>query len=194
MDSLNSDPFCQQPPPIRQRRTKVETSARLPLRTLRMEAEAISALTDRIGRTFERTVHTVLEQGQRGGRLVFTGIGKSADVARKTVATLNSTGTPSAFLHAADALHGDLGLVGDEDVVIAVSKSGATAELVQLMPMLQFRGVVIVAMVGRTDSPVGRAARHILDVSVEQEACPTTWRPPLPPPRNSPWAMPWPWP
>ena len=137
-----------------------------------MEAEAISALTDRIGENFERTVHTVLEQGQRGGRLVFTGIGKSADVARKTVATLNSTGTPSAFLHAADALHGDLGLVGKEDVVIAVSKSGATAELVQLLPMLQSRGVVIVAMVGRTDSPVGRAAHHTLDVSVAQEACP----------------------
>ena len=137
-----------------------------------MEAEAISALTDRIGEDFERTVRTVLEQGQRGGRLVFTGIGKSADVARKTVATLNSTGTPSAFLHAADALHGDLGLVGKDDVVIAVSKSGATAELVQLLPMLQSRGVVIVAMVGRTDSPVGRAAHHTLDVSVAQEACP----------------------
>ena len=137
-----------------------------------MEADAISGLIDRIGEDFERTVMTVLERSSRGGRLVFTGIGKSADVARKTVATLNSTGTPSAFLHAADALHGDLGLVGPEDVVIAVSKSGATAELVQLMPLLQSRGVQLIAMVGRADSPVGRAAHAVLDVSVEQEACP----------------------
>ncbi|MGB1573391.1 MAG: SIS domain-containing protein, partial [Flavobacteriales bacterium] len=93
-------------------------------------------------------------------------------MARKTVATLNSTGTPAAFLHAADALHGDLGMVGQEDVVIAVSKSGATAELVQLLPLLQARQIALVAMVGRTGSPVAKAALHTLDVGVEQEACP----------------------
>ena len=149
-----------------------ETVREAALRTLKMEADAIAALSGRIGPDFDRTVTTVLAQGQLGGRLVFTGIGKSADVARKTVATLNSTGTPSAFLHAADALHGDLGLVSPADVVVAVSKSGATAELVQLMPLLQSRGVVLVAMVGRMDSPVARAAQCVLDVSVEQEACP----------------------
>lgn len=137
-----------------------------------MEAEAIGALTDRIGPDFQSVVDAVLERGKVGGRLVFTGIGKSADVARKTVATLNSTGTPSAFLHAADALHGDLGLVSDSDIVVAVSKSGATAELVQLMPLLQARGVFLVAMVGQVDSPVARGAQCVLDVSVGQEACP----------------------
>ena len=142
------------------------------LRTLRLEADAISGLAHRLGEDFDHTVSLVLKQGKSGGRLVFTGIGKSADVARKTVATLNSTGTPAAFLHAADALHGDLGMVGQDDVVIAVSKSGATAELVQLLPLLQARQIALVAMVGRTDSPVAKAAMHILDVGVEQEACP----------------------
>lgn len=142
------------------------------LRTLRLEAAAIAGLAERLGEDFDHTVSLVLKQGESGGRLVFTGIGKSADVARKTVATLNSTGTPAAFLHAADALHGDLGMVGQEDVVIAVSKSGATAELVQLLPLLQARQIALVAMVGRTDSPVAKAALHTLDVGVEQEACP----------------------
>lgn len=141
-------------------------------RTIDMEAKAIRQLSGRIGDGFEGIVQLILSQGHRSGKLVFTGIGKSADVARKTVATLNSTGTPSAFLHAADALHGDLGLVGDEDVVVAVSKSGATAEVVKLLPLLQSRKIAMVAMVGNVDSPVARASEHVLDVSVEQEACP----------------------
>lgn len=141
-------------------------------RTLEMEAHAISELVDRIGSEFTGVVNCILEQGPLGGKVVLTGIGKSADIARKTVATLNSTGTPSAFLHAADALHGDLGLIGPEDVVIAVSKSGATAELIQLLPLLQARGIAMVAMVGQADSPVARAADHFLHVGVSQEACP----------------------
>lgn len=141
-------------------------------RTIELESKAIGQLADRLKGDFADIVQQVIAQGQKGGKLVFTGIGKSADVARKTVATLNSTGTPSAFLHAADALHGDLGLVGTEDVVVAVSKSGATAELVRLLPLLQSRKIAMVAMVGKVDSPVARAASHTLDVSVEQEACP----------------------
>ena len=140
--------------------------------TIRLEAKAIGDLEGRIGAEFEQAVTEILACSEKGGKLVFTGIGKSADVARKTVATLNSTGTPAAFLHAADALHGDLGLVSDGDVVMAVSKSGATAELIALLPMLQARELNLMAMVGRTDSPVGRAARVVLDVSVQQEACP----------------------
>ncbi|MCH1576683.1 MAG: KpsF/GutQ family sugar-phosphate isomerase [Flavobacteriales bacterium] len=140
--------------------------------TIRLEAKAIGALEARIGPAFEQAVLQILEGTQRGGKLVFTGIGKSADVARKTVATLNSTGTAAAFLHAADALHGDLGLVSEGDVVMAVSKSGATAELIALLPMLQARDLNLMAMVGRPDSPVGRAAGVVLDVSVDQEACP----------------------
>lgn len=142
------------------------------LRTLRLESEAISGLQDRIGEDFDRTIDLILKQGKAGGKLVLSGIGKSADVAKKTVATLNSTGTPAAFLHAADALHGDLGMVGPDDIVVTVSKSGATAELVQLIPLLQARDIAMVAMVGRKDSPVAKAALHVLDVTVEQEACP----------------------
>ncbi len=145
---------------------------RVARRTIRLESNAVAALESRLDAGFERAVRDILACTQRGGKLVFTGIGKSADVARKTVATLNSTGTPAAFLHAADALHGDLGLVGKGDVVLAVSKSGATAELVGLLPMLGSRNLPLMAMVGRVDSPVGRAASVVLDVSVEQEACP----------------------
>lgn len=140
--------------------------------TLRLESEAVGALQHRLDSGFVQAVQDILACTRKGGKLVFTGIGKSADVARKTVATLNSTGTPAAFLHAADALHGDLGLVSSGDVVMAVSKSGATAELVSLIPLLQSRELQLMAMVGRVDSPVGRAATVILDVSVEQEACP----------------------
>lgn len=140
--------------------------------TIDMEAQAIAQLGPRIEKGFADVVQLVLAHGNQGGKLVFTGIGKSADVARKTVATLNSTGTPSAFLHAADALHGDLGLVGDKDVIVAVSKSGATAELIRLLPLLQSRNIALVAMVGKVESPVARAASHTLDVSVAQEACP----------------------
>lgn len=142
------------------------------LRTLRLESKAIAGLQGRIGEDFDRTIDLILKQGIAGGKLVFSGIGKSADVARKTVATLNSTGTPAAFLHAADALHGDLGMVGPEDIVVTVSKSGSTAELIELLPLLQARDIAMVAMVGRKDSPVAKAALHVLDVTVEQEACP----------------------
>lgn len=141
-------------------------------KTIRLEAEAIQVLEKRIGPSFEQAVNLILGQTQGGGKVVFTGIGKSADIARKTVATLNSTGTSAAFLHAADALHGDLGLVSEGDVVIAVSKSGATAELIALIPMLKARDLTLIAMVGRTESPVGKAAQIVLDISVEQEACP----------------------
>lgn len=141
-------------------------------RTLRLESEAIGTLESRIGAPFQQALELILQSTSAGGKVVFTGMGKSADVARKTVATFNSTGTNAAFLHAADALHGDLGLVSGKDVVIAVSKSGATAELVALLPMLKARDLPLLAMVGRSDSPVGRASEVILDIGVEQEACP----------------------
>ncbi|MDG2425133.1 MAG: KpsF/GutQ family sugar-phosphate isomerase [Flavobacteriales bacterium] len=138
-------------------------------RTLSLEAAAIAALESRIDADFQLIVEQILANP---GRLIFAGIGKSADVARKTVATLNSTGTPASFLHAADALHGDLGLVQDDDIVIAVSKSGNTAEVVALIPMIRARNISLIAMTGNPSSELATAADGILNVAVEAEACP----------------------
>ena len=111
------------------------------------------------------------------GKVVVTGIGKSANIASKIVATFNSTGTSSVFLHAADAIHGDLGVVGKEDIVIAISKSGETPEIRVLIPLLKARGNKIVAMAGNKDSYLALQADYFLDVTVEQEACPNNLAP-----------------
>lgn len=106
-----------------------------------------------------------------------TGMGKSAIIAQKIAATFNSTGTPALFMHAADALHGDLGMVQADDAVIMISKSGDTTELKQLVPLLQPTGVPIIALVGRVDSYLGRMATAALDASVTHEACPNNLAP-----------------
>lgn len=106
------------------------------------------------------------------GRVIVTGIGKSAIIAQKIVATLNSTGTPAVFMHAADAIHGDLGIVRKEDVVIMLSKSGETPEIKVLAPLLKIRENKLIAIVGNTSSYLARQADIVLDVTVEKEACP----------------------
>jgi len=106
------------------------------------------------------------------GRVIVTGIGKSAIIAQKIVATLNSTGTPAVFMHAADAIHGDLGIVRKEDVVIMLSKSGETPEIKVLAPLLKIRDNKLIAVVGNTSSYLARQADIVLDVTVEKEACP----------------------
>lgn len=136
---------------------------------IRIEAEAVAALEDRIDVNFVRAVELILACK---GRVVVTGMGKSGTIARKIVATLNSTGTPSLFLHPSDAVHGDLGMVRKEDVVICISKSGDTAELQQLFPIFKRIGVPIVAMIGNLSSKLSQLADIILDVSVKEEACP----------------------
>ena len=138
-------------------------------RTLQLEAAAVAALESRIDGGFQRIVEQILASK---GRLIFAGIGKSADVARKTVATLNSTGTPASFLHAADALHGDLGLVQQSDIVIAVSKSGNTAEVTALLPLIRARNIRLIAMTGNLESGLAQAADGVLNIAVEAEACP----------------------
>lgn len=138
-------------------------------RTLQLEAAAVAALESRIDSGFQRIVEQILASK---GRLIFAGIGKSADVARKTVATLNSTGTPASFLHAADALHGDLGLVQQSDIVIAVSKSGNTAEVTALLPLIRARNIRLIAMTGNLESGLAQAADGVLNIAVEAEACP----------------------
>ena len=136
---------------------------------IRIEAEAVAALEHRIGEEFASAVEMIFKCS---GRVVVTGVGKSGIIARKIVATFNSTGTPSLFLHPSDALHGDLGMVRKEDVVIIVSKSGDTPELHTLLPMLKRIGVPIITMLGNPGSKLAQAADIVLDVSVREEACP----------------------
>jgi arabinose-5-phosphate isomerase len=136
---------------------------------LQIEAEAILSLMDRVGPDFEKAVHLILNSK---GRLILTGIGKSGLIARKISATLNSTGTPSFFLHPTEAIHGDLGMVTKDDVVVAVSNSGNTSEIVTLLPMLKSIGAKIVSLTGSTTSPVAVESDLIIDVGVEREACP----------------------
>ena len=111
------------------------------------------------------------------GRVVVTGIGKSAIIASKIVATFNSTGTPSIFMHAADAIHGDLGIVGKNDIVMAISKSGETPEIKVLVPLIKARGNKLIAMVGNNGSYLASQADYVLNVSVEHEACPNNLAP-----------------
>lgn len=141
---------------------------------LTLEAEAISELTKNINEDFINTVHAILDIK---GRVIITGIGKSAIIAQKIVATMNSTGTPAIFMHAADAIHGDLGMLQQEDIVIAISKSGNTPEIKVLVPLLKNSNAKIIAMVGNTKSYLAEQADFILDTTVSREACPLNLAP-----------------
>ncbi len=144
------------------------------LKTIALEAESVSSLSAHINADFEKAVQTI---AQCNGRTVISGIGKSAIVAQKIVATLNSTGTPSVFLHAADAIHGDLGMVQEEDVVIIISKSDESPEIKVLVPLIRNFGNPIIAIVGNTTSYLAKNANIILDTTVAQEACPNNLAP-----------------
>ena len=133
------------------------------------EADAIARLAEFIDESFENCVETIL---RCKGRVVVTGIGKSANIATKIVATLNSTGTPALFMHAADAIHGDLGMIQPEDFVICISKSGNTPEIKVLVPLLKRKGSKLAAMVSSTDSYLAQSADFVLNANVEREACP----------------------
>jgi arabinose-5-phosphate isomerase len=133
------------------------------------EAEAIARLADFIDEDFVNCVKAILSIK---GRVVVTGIGKSANIAGKIVATLNSTGTPALFMHAADAIHGDLGMIQPEDFVICISKSGNTPEIKVLVPLLKRKGAQLAALVSSVDSYLGQSADFVLNASVEREACP----------------------
>ena len=136
---------------------------------LRMEAEAILELVPRIDENFAAAVSLILECQ---GRTVITGMGKSGLIGRKMAATLASTGTPSFYLHPAEGIHGDLGMVTAADVVIALSNSGETGEVLNILPSLRRIGAKIIAMVGNANSTLGKNAAVILDVGVSKEACP----------------------
>jgi arabinose-5-phosphate isomerase len=137
---------------------------------VRIEAEALAALRDTINEDFAHAVEMLYASP---GRVVVTGIGKSGLIARKIVATMNSTGTPAIYLHPADAIHGDLGMVRSEDVVLLISKSGNTEELKQIVPIFQRIGVNIISILGNmTPSTLSDVSNIVLDASVAEEACP----------------------
>jgi arabinose-5-phosphate isomerase len=137
--------------------------------TLRLEASAIERLAERLDSTFEDAVKLMLSCK---GRVVVTGMGKSGLVGHKIAATLASTGTPAFFLHPAEGSHGDLGMVVPRDVIIALSNSGETSEVISLLPFIKRMDVPLIAMVGEPASTLGKMSDVILDVSVEREACP----------------------
>lgn len=142
--------------------------------TLIIEAEAVKNLQQYINSDFAACVKLIHESK---GRVIVTGIGKSAIIAQKIVATFNSTGTPSVFMHAADAIHGDLGTIQQDDVVICISKSGNTPEIKVLVPLLKTGGNKLIAIVGNTDSYLAKQADYILNTSVDKEACPNNLAP-----------------
>jgi len=137
--------------------------------TIIHEAESVRNLANMIDEDFEKIVKLIYNST---GRVVITGIGKSANIAKKIVATLNSTGTPAIFMHAADAIHGDLGIIQPEDVVICISKSGNTPEIKVLVPLLKYRKNPLIGLVSNTNSFLAKNAHYLLKATVEKEACP----------------------
>jgi arabinose-5-phosphate isomerase len=137
--------------------------------TLHEEALAIQGLKQHIDDEFVHAIEVILEAS---GRVIITGIGKSSDIGRKFTATLNSTGTPAFFLHAADAIHGDLGMVRPDDIVVCLSKSGDTPEIKVLLPLIKANGNTLIGIVGNPQSYLGLQSDIVLNVHVEHEACP----------------------
>ncbi|MFH1703784.1 MAG: KpsF/GutQ family sugar-phosphate isomerase [Nitrospirota bacterium] len=138
-------------------------------KVLKIEAEAVNALVEKLGSNFEKAVEIIY---QSRGKVVVTGMGKSGLVGKKIAATLASTGTPALFLHPAEATHGDLGMVTSDDVIIAISNSGETEEIVGLIPFLKRFNVHLISVTGKPESTLSKAADVTLDVSVKEEACP----------------------
>lgn len=147
---------------------------KLALSTLQLEADSISHLKKFINDEF---IETVRYLASIKGRIIVTGIGKSAIIAQKIVATLNSTGSPSIFMHAADAIHGDLGIIQKDDAIICISKSGDTPEIKVLIPLLKNWGNKLIAIVGNTDSYLGKNCDLVLNTFVQKEACPNNLAP-----------------
>jgi arabinose-5-phosphate isomerase len=146
-----------------------------PAQLIRIEAEALLRLAERLengmSARFARAVELVMECGRRRGRVVVTGIGKSGIIAQKLVATFNSTGTPALFLHPAEAIHGDLGMLAKGDLVLALSSSGETEEILRLLPTLKRMGDALISFCCAMNSTLALASDVALDLSVEQEAC-----------------------
>ncbi|HKK60425.1 MAG TPA: KpsF/GutQ family sugar-phosphate isomerase [Salinivirga sp.] len=143
-------------------------------KSIEHEALAIKNLVNYLDEDFAKVVELIYNSE---GRLIVTGIGKSAIIANKIVATLNSTGTPAVFMHAADAIHGDLGIVREHDSVLCISKSGNTPEIKVLVPLIKSRGNTLIGMVSNVDSFLGKNADYLLKSTIEKEACPNNLAP-----------------
>ena len=143
-------------------------------KTINIEAEAVKQLVQYVNEDFEKVIELIFNST---GRVIVTGIGKSAQIAGKIVSTLNSTGTPSVFMHAADAVHGDLGIIRKDDIIICLSKSGNTPEIKVLIPFLKLRKNPLIGMVGNTNSYLAQKADFVLNTTISQEACPNNLAP-----------------
>lgn len=141
---------------------------------IEQEYKAIQNLSNLLTPDFEKAVQGIYESS---GRLIVTGVGKSAHIAQKMVATFNSTGTPAIFMHAADAIHGDLGIILKDDMVLVISKSGNTPEIKVLVPLIRLRENKIIALTGNIDSYLAQQADFVIDVTVDREACPNNLAP-----------------
>ena len=150
------------------------TILNLAKKTIETESKAIGNLANLLNDDFAKTVECILNSK---GRVVITGIGKSAIIATKIVATLNSTGTPAIFMHAADAIHGDLGTIQEDDVVICISKSGSTPEIKMLVPLIKRGNNVLIGLTGNVESFLAQQADFVLNTYVEKEACPNNLAP-----------------
>ena len=146
-----------------------EEIKQIAIHTIQAEQDALKSIQLAVNEDFASVVELILATK---GRVVITGIGKSAIIANKIVSTLNSTGTPAIFMHAADAIHGDLGIIQENDVVICLSKSGETPEIKVLIPLLRQHGNKMIALVGNTQSYLAKTSDFVLDASVPKEACP----------------------
>lgn len=145
---------------------KLRSSA---LRTIDIESQSILELKTRIDSAFEGACELIMASP---GRVAVLGIGKSGHVGRKIAATLASTGTPAVFVHPAEAGHGDLGMITEQDVVVAISNSGTSEEIMALLPVLKRKGIPLIGLTGATESPLAHECRYVLDVGVKEEACP----------------------
>ena len=141
---------------------------------LRLEAEAISSLIDRVGKDFLHALEVIYEAR---GRVIITGVGKAGIIGQKISATLASTGTPSVWIHSGEAIHGDLGRITKDDVVVILSNSGESEEVIKLLPVLKHIGTPVIAITGRSSSTLARYSDIVLDISVEREACPLNLAP-----------------
>jgi len=153
---------------LHQKMSKNKPNIDIGRNVIQIESEALTSLAKRVGEDFHRAVELIFD---RSGRVVVTGMGKSGLISQKIASTFASTGTPAQFIHPSEAVHGDIGMVTSQDTALAVSNSGETYEIIQLIPIFARLNVPVIALVGRTDSTIGRKADIALDVSVEREAC-----------------------